>query len=392
MLNVFLRKRAVEILSFLRRTWVGLTFAFAFFVLLFLFNSLSWEFWAERTFGSNGAITEIKIDRLKIVQQFGLFVAAIFGLGLAAWRSHTAYRQANAALAQSNTAIRQTEIAENGQRFDRYARAAQMLDNEKSAVRQAGIYLLRELALSDQNYRALCAELLASFIRSRNSDGLEQLASKGHATKFAFADKGTPHDVVDALKSLCRTRAGIKLDIDLSNNVFAKFEFDHFFNMASFYLNETVFSNMSGYGAVFDGSSFSGAAFQDLTFKQARFRKASFYSATFKNVDFDDVDFTGASIWDCTFESCTFKNCDVSDVSFHWDQGNVELPFDPILLKDSWAWKNCVPKLGTDFSGIVYDPGPDNKERKAFADTQEKRRVAGINYGDYKPSAKLRIV
>lgn len=180
MLIAFLKQRRDEILAFLRSTWVVLAFAFVFGVLLFFFDSLSWDFWAERTFGPNGQLTETKVDHLKIIQQIGLFLLASCGLILAIWRSHTAYRQANAALAQSNTAIRQTEIAENNQRFDRYARAALMLDSQKSAVRQAGIYLLRELALNDQNYRTLAALCLATTMIRRNLSTQSCSKNAGH--------------------------------------------------------------------------------------------------------------------------------------------------------------------------------------------------------------------
>jgi hypothetical protein len=83
---------------------------------------------------------------------------------------------ADAALNQSKTAVLQAEIAENNQRFDRYARAAQMLDNENTAVRQAGIYLLRELALSDAlAYLTLCTDLLAGFITGYIFDSLQKV-------------------------------------------------------------------------------------------------------------------------------------------------------------------------------------------------------------------------
>jgi hypothetical protein len=260
-------------------------FASGFCAVLFIFNSLTWNSWAEYTFDPSGKVTETKIDRLKIVQQFGLFLLALFGLSLAIWRSHTAYRQANAALAQSNTAIRQTEIAENNQRFDRYARAALMLDSEKSAVRQAGIYLLRELAFGDQNYRALCAELLASFIRSRNTDGMERIASKGivntlplsgnpvQIARLEFAGHETPRDVIDALKTLCMTRTGMKIEVDLTGLVFAKFKMDHFFNLGNFDLTDCVFSQTFGYGAIFDDCTTIETNFRYLGFHQTNFRK-----------------------------------------------------------------------------------------------------------------------
>jgi hypothetical protein len=404
MIVAFLKERLNEIVGFLRSTWVVLAFAFIFCSLLFLFSSLSWEFWAEHTFGPSGDITETKIDRLKIVQQCGLFVLAIVGLVLAVWRSHTAYRQANAALAQSNTAIRQTEIAENNQRFDRYARAALMLDSEKSAVRQAGIYLLRELALADRNYRVICTELLASFIRSRNVDGMEKMASNrpiggllpwsssdaALAAKLEFAGQETPHDAVDALKTLCLTCAGVKIEVDLRNLVFAKFSLDHHFNLANCDMTDCVFSEVSAYGAVFDDcTSIIGATFRYLDLRQANFREVSFVDVTFDNVEFEDVDFSGSLFHNCAFRQCTFKICNFSGVKFHRGD-DQESTFDLQWLVKCWAWKDKVPELGVKFVGELYDPGSEGTERISFDNRREKRRVAGFG-PSFKPNAKLKV-
>jgi hypothetical protein len=400
MFTTFFKQRSDEILASLRNTWVFWTFLIVFFFLLFVFSSLEWRFWAERTYDAKGTITETKIDRLKIVQQFGLLVAAMIGLALAGWRSHTSYRQASAALAQSKTAIRQTEISENGQRFDRYARAAQMLDSEKSAVRQAGIYLLRELALNDQNYRALCTELLASFIRSRNTDGMEQMASKETilfppgrdselGARLKFSQQQTPRDVIDALKTLCLTRADMKIEIDLDGLAFAKFRLDHHFNLANFDVTDCVFSQTFGYGAVFDSCTIIGASFKYLAFHQTNFRNASIFRTTFNNVDFEDVDFTDCSFQNCAFEACTFKICNVSGATFGTSD-DQENKFDPKLLEKCWAWKDKPPVLGGEFVGDIYDPGSDGAERNGFNNRREKRRIAGSSPG-LKPNTKLKI-
>jgi uncharacterized protein YjbI with pentapeptide repeats len=211
------------------------------------------------------------------------------------------------------------------------------------------------------------------------------------ANKLAFIDKPTPLDVVDALKSLCRARAGLKIEIDLTKSVFAKFGFDHFYNLAGFDLSECVFSQTSGYGAVFDGCTFSGTTFRYLSFHQANLRGATFTSCTFTDVDFEDVNLRNSSFWDCEFKNCKFANCDVSGVEFYVDAGDVKLPFEPELLAECWAWKNNLPKLGTKFSGTLYDPGTDGKERVAFANAREKRRLAGENYSEYSPNAKLKV-
>ncbi|BAM90858.1 pentapeptide repeat protein [Bradyrhizobium oligotrophicum S58] len=383
----FLRMRGREILVFLRASWVFLTFVVAFCVLLFLFSALDWAFWAEQTYDAKGAITETKIDRLKIIQQVGLFIVAVIGVGLAIWRSHTAYRQANAALEQSKTAIRQAEIAENGQRFDRYARAAQMLDNEKAAVRQAGIYLLRELAASDSTHRPLCVELLASFIRSRNTEGFEQFGSD-----TGFTDKPTPPDVVDALKALCSARSGLKVDIDFTKCTFNNIGFNPRHNFSGFEFRNCMFSQMSGHGATFDGSTLSDTTLRYSTLLQANMRGAHLFSCDFRGVEFESANLSNSEFWTCTFTECTFENCNVSGAKFYDDDVNFKIPFDPTLLKDAWAWQNNLPKLGAPFLGTVYDSGVNGQERKAFERAREQRRQQGLDFSEFAPSEKLKIV
>lgn len=92
------KPRFAELLQFFRSTWVFLTFFAIFIAVLFVASSADWEFRAERTYNPQGAVTEVKIDRLKIIQQVGLFFAALIGLSLAIWRSLTSHRQAVASL------------------------------------------------------------------------------------------------------------------------------------------------------------------------------------------------------------------------------------------------------------------------------------------------------
>src|SRR5258708_1117336 len=342
-------------------------------------------------------ITEIKIDRLRIFQQVGLFFAAVIGLALAIWRSLTSHRQAVASLEQSKTAIkqaetasRQAEIAENNQRFDRYARAAQMLDNDKSAVRQAGIYLLRELAIGDEKYRDLCSELLASFIRSRLADVLEQMGESDSDAKKRMADNPSAVDTVDAFKSLCRA-GGAKEEINLSNIVLSKFSLGHPASLIKIDLSYSHLSQLNLYRMFIKDCDFSRTLFRWNTVHQTSFLENSFFNTPFDKVDFEDVSFRGAEFWDCTFEKWKFKNCDLTGVKFFGDGGQGKLPFEAALLKDCWAWKGNLPQIGTKFSGTIYDPGPEGKERISFAKHWESRRVEGLNYSDIPPRKKLKV-
>jgi hypothetical protein len=381
-----------QLVAFAEATWVFFVVGLVLISLVLLCSAFEWAFWGEQTLDAKGVVTEIKIDRLKITQQIALFLLALIGLVLAIWRSMTAHRQAQAALAQSKTAIRQAETAENGQRFDRYARGAQMLDNEKAAVRSAGVYLLRELAVSDpQGYKTLCAELLASFIRARQTD----IAEKPTATpSFPTASTGrprTPADVEDALKGLVLAASGGHVELDLRSSVFCKIDFDHRHSFERFNLSDCTFNQVGGHGAVFNNCFISGATFEYISLLQTNARGTIFSNTHFNNVDFEDVDFTGASFYDCTFKDCKFLNCDMSGAEFSEDE-KPHLPFDAKLLETCWAWKSDPPKLGTAFVGTVFDGGQSDAARNAFAKRREARRVAGANYNELRPNSKLKVL
>jgi uncharacterized protein YjbI with pentapeptide repeats len=396
--STFAKNRIAEVLTFLRGTWVFLIFFAILLAVLILATSADWGFWAERSYNPQGEITEVKIDHLKIVQQIGLFFAALIGLSLAIWRSLTSHRQAVASLEQSKTAIkqaetasRQAEIAENNQRFDRYARAAQMLDNEKSAVRQAGIYLLRELAIGDEKYRELCAELLASFIRSRVADALSQMNISQAAALKRLAEDTSAVDVVDAFKGICRTGLS-KEQIDLTNMVFSNFSLIHPASLVHLDLSSTYLNQIHLHQMVINDCIFSKTVFHHNILHQIRFENNSFFDTIFENVEFEDVCFKSADFWNCTFNECKFRNCDLSGVIFRGDDGELKMPFDAKQLIDCWAWKGDLPRLGsTKFPGTVYDPGSGGKKQIGFAKEWEARRSKGLSYLDIRPDKKLKV-
>ena len=379
-----------QVFAFAEDTWIFFTVGLVLIGIVVLCGAFQWAYWGEQTLNASGVVTETKIDRLKIAQQIGLSVLAVIGLALAIWRSMTAHRQAQAALAQAKTAIRQAETAENGHRFDRYARAAQMLDNEKAAVRSAGVYLLRELAVSDpQGYKNLCVELLASFIRARQVD----LTEKPAVTTLPGASKGTPRtpaDIEDALKGLVLAAAGGQGAIDLRGSLFCKIDFDHRYSFEGSNLGGCTFNQIGGHGATFNDCFISSATFEFTGLLQTNARATAFSNTKFQNVDFEDVDFTGASFYDCVFDNCTFDNCDVSGVEFYEDEKPL-LPFDAEMLKRCWVWKGDPLKNGIPFVGTVFDGGQSDAARKAFAKRREARRVTGPNYGPQRPNPKLKV-
>lgn len=126
-------------LTFLVENWVSLFGIIIIAALLVIASIWNWDYWSELTFDQAHNLKEIRLDRAKIIQQLLLVGGGIAAFALAAWRTWTAHRQANAALEQVQVALRQADLAERAHNIDRYTRAANMLDSDKIAVRQAGV-------------------------------------------------------------------------------------------------------------------------------------------------------------------------------------------------------------------------------------------------------------
>ncbi len=115
----------------------------------------TWAYWGS----SDGTF-----DRSAIFRNFGLLGIALIGFPLAIWRSWTAHVQARAA-------NKQTQLSEQGLIIDRYQKGAQMLDSSELSVRIAGIYALRELAMSAPGEMYfLVLDILCTFVREKSKE------------------------------------------------------------------------------------------------------------------------------------------------------------------------------------------------------------------------------
>ncbi|MHC5655998.1 pentapeptide repeat-containing protein [Stappia sp. ICDLI1TA098] len=146
------------------------------------------EIWTRDYWGGN---------RSEILRNLGLLTLAVPALWLAWRRTNTASRQAE-------TANRQQRVAERGLNVDRYQKGALMLESKELSVRIAGIYGLRELAISDPEESYIIVQsLLFAFIREKSRErALKQPEAADEAEGAAEEHKASENlgpDVQEAL-------------------------------------------------------------------------------------------------------------------------------------------------------------------------------------------------
>jgi hypothetical protein len=175
-------------LRFFGNNWiliVGTTFVAAILVISSIWN---WDYWSELTLDESHKIKEIRLDRTRIIQQLLFVVGGFAAFILAGWRTWTAHTQAKAALSQVQVALRQADLAERAHNVDRYTRAANMLDSDKIAVRQAAVYTLLQLGRADTaNFYNLVIRLLAGFARVRSAEFTKQQTLEEHKKQLNFS-------------------------------------------------------------------------------------------------------------------------------------------------------------------------------------------------------------
>jgi len=190
--------RCGEVFAILANNWISIIGLFLIGGLLVIASIWNWDYWSETTFDDSHKIREIKIDRTKIIQQLLLIVGGFAAFVLASWRTWTAHRQAGTALEQVKVALRQADLAERAHNIDRYTRAANMLDSDQIAVRQAAVYTLLELGRADTaNFYNLVIRLLAGFARARSAEFTRHQAERDHQRKLRQYSFPSPQDKLE---------------------------------------------------------------------------------------------------------------------------------------------------------------------------------------------------
>ena len=224
------------------------------------------------------------------IRNLALVAAAVFGLPIAAWRSYTAYRQA--------------ETAQSSLLDERYQSAAEMLGG-KMAVRLAGIHALARMAKRHLTHHALIMSALSAVVRTSAK------------RKLLEDSKPAPEDVTVIMEVLAGkspeqllAESEEEYQLDLRDTDLRMFPL-HKVKFPRAILDYAVLSD-SKYRAVFWKAEFQDASLIGVSLVGALFSGANFAFAdlTYANLtdaELNEVDFHGATLTNANFSDAKFE-------------------------------------------------------------------------------------
>ncbi len=305
------------------------------------------------------------------VRNLGLIALGILGTILATWRSvlahkqtQTANRQAEIANTQAETANKRAKIAESGLIIDRFQKGAAMLDSTELSVRLAGIYALRELAMSDPDETYIMVlDLLCDFVRERSKErqpDLTKVSKENPAPDYS----PFPPDLHKAMETVFGLRKGVGDAKQLEST--AGWGADlHSANLSGVLFMEVnlsganlSYANLSG--AVLDSANLSGAFVAGANLSGATLSSANLTGALIIDANLSGADLEGAdlsqSVLRCANLSSAKLGLAVTDHIVGWftiwaydGRAPIDLPAnfkDRIALrKPGEPWPNFVDRM-----------------------------------------------
>eukprot|EP00873_Tetraselmis_striata_P003815 jgi/Tetstr1/424079/TSEL_014690.t1 len=297
------------------------------------------EIWTLKYWGSE--------DRSAVLRNLGLLVIAAPALYLAWKRTTTASRQADIANENKEISNRQQRVAERGLNIDRYQKGAQMLESQELSVRIAGIYGLRELAMSDPDESYILVQsLLFAFIREKSKERkLITHVENEELERPTYEDLGP--DVYEALSATTALRASISTATDLEE--VAAWRPD--LRQSNFRMAKLSFADLSDAdlyeanlsGAVLKSASLIGADLREANLtnghlSRARLIDADFQEAILAGARFIEADLTGADLAGSDLSRAVFFGANLSDSDFEDVLFDNKTSFNGI-----WAWADRRP-------------------------------------------------
>jgi uncharacterized protein YjbI with pentapeptide repeats len=235
------------------------------------------EIWTRDYWGGN---------RSEILRNIGLLVLAVPALWLAWRRTNTASRQADIANENKETANRQQRVAERGMNVERYQKGAQMLESDELSVRIAGIYGLRELAISDPEESYIIVQsLLFAFIREKSKTRKIKQPEAEDETEGTATEPATFEDLSPDVQEALAAAIALRQAIPNARHLEAEAQWSP--NLA----RANLFS------AILDGANLSDANLKHANLSNAKLARASLSKADldFANLSNANLDFANLS-------------------------------------------------------------------------------------------------
>ncbi len=105
----------------------------------------------------------------EVLRNFGLILAAFFGLWIAYQRAESAEKQAAASKKQANAAVEQAKLAKKGNKTNSFAKAVELLGHDNESIRPGGAFALKQLVDEETGTYGKIAKQLIPVLTKKQS-------------------------------------------------------------------------------------------------------------------------------------------------------------------------------------------------------------------------------
>jgi hypothetical protein len=225
-----------------------------------------------------------------------LILLGLAGLPFLVWRTLSQSRLADAALKNSETALKQATDTETKNLSEQFAKAVEQLGSKHVYIRVGAIVVIEQVFQArPDHYRKIIIEILVAFVRNAlriPMDGPDYKEWAEWQSKRNIKEVPARRaDVAIALKVLGRCRRvevddEIELNFELADLEGANLSKGNF-RRANFFRARLIKSNLGS-------ADFTGANLQQCIAREAKLRGANFKGAEFSGADFKNTDLLSA--------------------------------------------------------------------------------------------------
>lgn len=199
-----------------------------------------------------------------------------------------------------------TELQQDSDRTDRFARAIDQLGSERPAVQNGGIYALARVAKDSPNDSPAVGQVLAAFVRTLATGG-ERVTEPERSAILALASGGfSDLDLGEVRAAGLRLREASFVRATLGQADLSGVNLDSA-NLTGCEMLGTSGTNWSAKGGDFDSATLSGCDFHIVDFTDASFRRASIHESKFAYATLTGASFRGATLWGVDFSFARIK-------------------------------------------------------------------------------------